>query len=135
MQTQSCVRPSWCYDNMMTWWYYSDIDYPKWSNWFCLNYICPQSSDRSSSSDDVLLILLALTGALICDVVLLFIQATFSDFHSVNWCHWCYKSHSKSLKTVSMQLMSQDANWCLLNVKCSNVPMFQTLQYSNVPIF
>ena len=41
--------------------------------------------------------LLAPTGALIVMMVYyIYIQeATFSDFHSVYWCNWCYKWHSK----------------------------------------
>ena len=35
-------------------------------------------SHRSSYSDDGLV----------------YIQPTFSDFHSVHWCNWCYKCHS-----------------------------------------
>ena len=31
--------------------------------------------------------------------------ATFSDFHSANWCNWCYKWNSKSLKQYH-------CNWC-----------------------
>ena len=63
------------------------------------------SSDRSSYSD----------------VGLLHTRTTFSDFHSVLWCNWCYKCHSKSLKQYQ-------CNWChrmLIECECSNVPMFQ----------
>ena len=54
------------------------------------------------------------------DVLLYIYPPTFSDFHSVHWCNWCYKSHSKSLKQYQ-------SNWChksqMLNVeyKMSNV--------------
>ena len=76
-------------------------------------------SDRSSYSDIVLLL-----------------QATFPDFHSVPWCNWCYKIHSKSLKQYQCNWchkMKIDADW-MSNVpmfKCSNVQMFQ---WSNVPM-
>ena len=48
--------------------------------------------------------LLAPTGALIVVTMVFYYisaaaaAATFSDFHSVHWRNWCYKSHSKSLK-------------------------------------
>ena len=42
------------------------------------------SSDRSSCTGDGLLHI--------------YPKATFSDFHSVHWCNWFYKCHSKSLK-------------------------------------
>ena len=54
-----------------------------------------------------LTILLAPTGALIVMMVYYISAAapTFSDFHSVPWCNWCYKCHSKSLKKYQ-------CNWC-----------------------
>ena len=84
------------------------------------------SSDWSSYSDDVLLYIYTS-------------KPTFSDYHSVPCCKWCYKCHSKSLKQYQCK-MSQDADW-MLNVKifqCSNVPIFQCssvsiFQCSNIP--
>ena len=76
-------------------------------------------SDRSSYGDDVLLYIWRK-------------QQLFSDFHSVHWYNWCYMCLSKSLLKVSMHLISQDADWCRLNVKWSNVQM---LKSSNVPMF
>ena len=78
--------------------------------------------------------LLAPTGALIVMMVNnIYIRssskATFSDFHSVQWCNWCYKCHSKSLKQYQCNwchMMQIDADWM------SNVPMFQC---SNDPMF
>ena len=84
---------------------------------------------------------LAPTGALIVIMVYYISMAapTFSDFHSVSWCNWCYKCHSKSLKQYQ-------CNWChkmlieCRRFKCFNVPMFpcsnvQTLKFPNLQMF
>ena len=55
----------------------------------------------------------------------------FQIFTQSNWCLFTIVTLSR-LNSESMQLMSQDAVWCWLNVECSNIPMFQC---SNVPMF
>ena len=85
------------------------------------------SSDRTSCTDDGLL----------------YIQATISNFHSVPWCNWCYKCHSKSLKQYQCSWyhkiliecwILQSSNVSIFHFpmfKCFNVSMFQC---SNIPL-
>ena len=39
------------------------------------------------------------------------VAATFSDFHSVHWYNWCYKSHSRSRLT---SINAIDVTWLIL---------------------
>ena len=67
--------------------------------------------------------LLAPTGALIVMMVYYISAApTFSDFHSVPWCNWCYKCHSISRLNSSNEIY---VTRCWLNVECLNIPMFR----------
>jgi len=67
----------------------------------------PSSVYSDPGEDDNPWKVLAPTGALIVMLVYyIYIRAaTFSDFHSVHWCNWWHKCHSKSLKQYQ-------CNWC-----------------------
>ena len=62
-------------------------------------------SDRSSYSGDVLLL------------------GTFSDFYSVHWCNWCFKSRLNCINTIDVTRVIQFTQCQSSNVKCrlSNV--------------
>ena len=57
------------------------------------------SSDWSSNSDDVLLYIYTS-------------KPTFSDYHSLPCCKWCYKCHSKSLKQYQCNWSHKMLIWC-----------------------
>ena len=76
---------------------------------------------------------------LIFDFVLLYIEATFPDFHSVHWCNLCLFT----IVTLSClnSINAIDVTRCCLMLivcwmfKCSNVQMLQIFQCSNVIMF
>ena len=73
-----------------------------------LHYLCEENLVQLELHS-VSLALLAPTGALVLMMVyyiyIYISKATFPDFHSVPWCNWCYKCHSKLLKQYH-------CNWC-----------------------
>ena len=75
------------------WGPWSNIDFSEKRSPLAVTYSYQQFSD--------IRLLLAPTGALILMMVRDISVAAapaFSDFHSVHWCNWCYKSHSRLLQ-------------------------------------